>query len=137
MISQHEIDLGLALHLDPDELQICGATYSCQEGARVKGNHFFLCIGADDFAGLWLPLYTNSGVGRTKLSAPGRTGHPKWTQGTFHYHLGQIWTASHYAAVRAASAGGDLSIPGSRNRLAEQWATVVAQEFSMAVAHGS
>jgi len=133
VITEDEIDLGVVLHLDPDELEACGAAYSCSEEARVTGGHFFLCIGADDSGGLWLPLYTNPGPGRTQLSTSGRMGHRNWTLGTFHYHLGQVWLATHHAVVRAAAAGGDMSAPGRRNRLADEQAAIVAQAIPAAV----
>jgi len=130
MITENEVNFGLVLHLDPDELEANEATYTCAAEARVTGAHFFLCIGADDDCGRWLPLYSNAGIGRRELGPAGRSGHPKWTQGKFHYHVGQLWTATHYAGSRAARAGGDLSTPENRNRMTNECADAVAASIA-------
>lgn len=119
MISEDEIDLGLILHLEPDHLEAGGGSYSCPAHMRVKGPHFFLCTAADEDVAVWLPLYSNPGIGRVELSREGRSGHPKWKNGTFYYHPDQVWGAPHAAAGNAAAAGGDLSAPDSRNFLSE------------------
>ena len=129
MIPKNEIDRGLVLHLDPDELEACGATYTCLGEFRVRGRHFFLCVGANDDCGLWVPMYTNAGVERKELNSAGRSGHPKWTQGRFHYHPAQLWSATHNAVLRAAHASGDLSAPQNRNRLTEECVSVVAESI--------
>jgi len=117
MVDDQEIDVGLVLHLDPDVLEDEGAVYLCSPDLRVRGGHFFLCIAADDSNGEWIPLYENPGPGRVEVPADGRRGHPKWTCGTCHLHIDQIWQASHTAVARAALAGGDLSQAGARNEL--------------------
>src|ERR1043165_6193614 len=105
MVTEQELNFGLVLHLDPDVLEAHGATYSCDEKHRVKGHHFFVCTGADEETGLWLPLYSNTGIGRIKFPDEGRSGHPKWTEALCYYHPDQVWTAPHGAIVRAAEAG--------------------------------
>jgi hypothetical protein len=112
-----EISPGLVLHLDPDVLEKLGGTFTCEPALRVQGGHFFVCLAANATSSHWLPLYSNPGVGRELLPSQGRTGHPKWTQGTYYWHEEQTWTASAAAIVDAAVAGGDRSRPGSRNRL--------------------
>jgi hypothetical protein len=111
-----DIAAGLALHLDPDELERLGGTYTCAKPFRVQGGHFFLCLDDDGSVGRWLPLYSQAGTGRVALTGA-RSGHPKWTGGTFHYQAGQVWTAAHAAIAGAAAAGQDKSTPGSRNLL--------------------
>jgi len=129
LIANNQIDRGLVLHLDPDELEALGATYTCPADFRVKGGHFFLCISANDDCGLWVPMYTNAGVGRRELNSAGRSGHPKWTQGKFHFHPAQLWSATHHAVLRAGCAGSDLSTPENRNRLTEECVNVVAESI--------
>jgi hypothetical protein len=63
-------------------------------------------------------MYSESGPGRSPVSNNGRSGHPKWTTGTYFYHAEQVWEASPAAVIAAAEAGHDMSRPGSRNRLA-------------------
>lgn len=118
MITEAELEPGLVLHLDPDELLAQGATFTCSESKRVRGGHFFLCLSVEENAGRWLPLYSNMGIGRQALEQTSRTGHPKWTNATCYWHGGQVWNAPHSAVVVAAIAGDDKSTPGSRNRLA-------------------
>ena len=118
-MTEAEIVPGIVLHLDPDTLSDRGGTYTCTDAQRVQGGHFFICLSVDDGAGKWLPLYSNPGVGRDELTVNGRTGHPKWTKGTFYWHRDQVWTAPSVAVVAAASDGGDMSRPGSRNQLDE------------------
>ena len=130
MISEVEVAPGLVLHLDPDEFEAHTAVYSCAEEARVKGGHFFLCVAADECSGLWLPMFTNAGPGRFSVPVNGRTGHPKWTRGKFHFHRGQVWSGTHAAAVAAADAGGDMSAPGRRNRLSESSTRAVASALT-------
>lgn len=117
MITEAELIPGLVMHLDPDTLLAQGGTYSCSDDQRVRGGHFFLCLSVQGSLGCWLPLYSNPGVGRTQLTADGRSGHPKWTSGTFYWHQDQVWTAMYSAVVAAAAAGRDMSRAGSRNEL--------------------
>jgi len=119
MITDAEITPGLVLHLDPDTLAAQGATCTCTVGQRVQGGHFFLCLEVEGELAVWVPLYSNDGVGRSQLSANGRSGHRKWTTGTFYWYHGQVWRAPHPAVVAAADAGGDMSRAGSRNKLAQ------------------
>jgi hypothetical protein len=119
MVTEGEVGVGLVLHLDPDTLAANGGSYTCPDEQRVQGGHFFLCLAVDDSSGQWLPLYSNSGVGREPLGEDGRSGHSKWSEGTFYWHRDQVWSAPHAAVVAAASAGGDMSRSGSRNRLDE------------------
>jgi hypothetical protein len=125
LISEAEIDFGLVLHLDPEELEAQGGTYTCPKEFRVQGRHFFICIGADEESALWLPLYSSPGIGRDMLTSEGRSGHSKWTKATCHYHRGQVWTASHAAVVSAARAGGDMSEPGRRNLLSDEFVPIL------------
>ena len=117
-VADDEISRGLVLHLDPDELEVTGATFSCAEPLRVQGNHFFACIDVlDTEISLWVPLYTKAGPGRVPIDTAGSSGHPKITAGTIHYHPEQVWTATPAQVREAARSGGDLSRVGSRNRL--------------------
>jgi hypothetical protein len=120
MLTATEVEAGLVLHLDPDVLEQRGGTYTCGSDLRVQEGHFFVCLSVSGGAGVWLPLYSKSGVGRQPLAATGRSGHAKWTKGTFFWHTDQVWTAPHDAVVAAAKAGGDMSRSGSRNLLAPQ-----------------
>lgn len=119
MITPEEITPGLVLHLDPDALEEKGGTYTCSSNFRVRDGHFFICLLVKDGMGLWIPVYTNDGIGRTKLSTNGRTGHAKWTVGTFYWHKNQVWSATHEAIIEAAAAGQDQSQTDSRNLLAK------------------
>jgi hypothetical protein len=116
VVASSEIVPGLVLHLDPDELERSGGSYSCAKPFRVQGGHFFVCLRVSRRTGRWLPLYTNDGPGRIRLIGS-RSGHPKWTGATTYYHTGQVWTADHVAIAVAALAGGDLSSPELRNML--------------------
>jgi hypothetical protein len=115
-----EIQEGLALHLDPEVLEQHGGTYSCPRALRVENHHVFLCIEAFATRGRWLPLYSEMATRRRVLPTAGRTGHPFWVSGTFHYHEQQVWSAPHEAVIEAARAGHDMSRPGSRNMLARE-----------------
>jgi hypothetical protein len=119
-LSPHEIDVGLAVHLDPDALEQGGGTYTCPRALRVQGAHTFLCIEAFATRGRWIPLYSMMATNRKILPAGGRRGHAGWVDGTFHYHQGQIWSAPHEAVVDAARAAHDMSLPGQRNTLAKE-----------------
>jgi hypothetical protein len=114
-----DIVRGIVLHLDPGELKNCGAKCSCDIGSQVTGNHFFLCLDRDDDRGDWIPMFSRPGPGRLEISATGRGGHPKWTQGAFYFHPEQVWTATHEAVVAAALEAGDRSTPRLRNTLDE------------------
>ena len=120
MLTEQECVRGLVVHLDPERLIAEGGTYTCSDARRVRGGHFFLCLSAADSRGSWLPLYSNNGPGREALPTRGRVGHPKWTQGTFYRHGGQLWEASNRAIVDAAETGNDLTAPGNRNTLSEE-----------------
>src|SRR6266571_6872739 len=96
-----DIRVGIVLHLDPDTLEKEDATYTCDEAAKVQGQHFFLCVKTGGSETEWLPLYTNPGPGRVELASEGRKGHSKWLDGHFHYHPAQIWKATRKAVVAA------------------------------------
>ena len=115
-----DIAVGLVLHLDPKELTIRGATYTCDPTHRVQGQHFFLCVSVNGAQSRWLPLFTRSGTGRHSLARGSRTGHAKWTGGSFHYRPGQVWSASSAAVVKAAARAHDKTRRGSRNQLAAE-----------------
>lgn len=119
MITEDEIGMELVLLLDPDTLEQSGGTYGCPPAFRVQGEHFFLCIEADDANGRWVPLYSKPGKDRVAISTQGRTGHPKWVEGTVYYHPAQVWFAPHQAVVAAAV--GDWSKTNSRNTLHEDY----------------
>ena len=121
MISEDEIGMELVLLLDPDALEAAGGKYSCSAKSRVQGDHFFLCVYADDDGGKWLPMFSAGSSGRVAISMDGRSGHPKWVKGTFHYHPMQVWDAPHSAVVEAADAAGDLSSASLRNTLHEDY----------------
>ncbi len=119
MIHEDEIVKGLVLHLCPDTLAENGGTYTCGPDQRVRDGHFFICITTDSGSTSWLPLYSNEGVGRTKVPMNDRTGHPKWTTGTFYWHQDQVWHAPHSAVIAAAVAGKDKSSRTKRNMIEE------------------
>lgn len=121
MITEDEVGMELVLLLDPDTLEAAGGTYSCAAEHRVQGDHFFLCVYADDDGGKWLPMYSAGSYGRIAISEDGRSGHAKWVNGTFHYHPMQVWDASHSAIVKASNAAGDLSTAALRNTLHEDY----------------
>lgn len=113
----NDIAVGLVLHLDPKRLLGAGAQVTGPAATWVQGHHFFLCIEVEAKRTKWLPLYSGAGDKRVPLSADGRSGHEKWTSGTFHYHPAQVWSASRHAVVRAAHDGGDMSTSSARNLL--------------------
>ncbi len=119
MIRPHEIQDGIVLHLDPDELEAEGAVCTNDESARVQGSHFFVCIASDQESGNWVPLFTSAGPSRTPVPPDEKRGHPKWIESPTYFHRQQVWQAPHAAVVAAAIAGGDLSRPGERNTLTE------------------
>jgi hypothetical protein len=113
-----DISPGIVLHLDPDRLEAEGGTYSCAYSERVQGQHFFVCIETTVSKTRWLPLYTNDGPGRVRISNQGSTGHPKWTAGIHFYHPNQVWTATKESVANAAARAHDKTRRGSRNRVA-------------------
>lgn len=114
-----DIKTGLVLHLDPQKLKAKGGKTSVSQELEVDGCHFFLCISVSEKTSRWVPLYKNPGHGRSEIPSVGRTGHPKWTTGKFHFHAGQVWEASPTAIMEAAKQGGDMSRNKSRNMLDE------------------
>jgi hypothetical protein len=125
MLTEPEIFRGLVLHLDPDALEREGGTYSCLPDRRVHGGHFFLCLEVDAGQGEWLPLYTKDGVGRRVLEKDGRRGHSKWTSADCFYHVAQVWRAPHRAVILAAQRGKDMSSPGGRNSVSEEYVPTI------------
>lgn len=121
MVTEDEIGMELVLVLNPAVLEANGATCGCAASLRVQGDHFFLCLEADDLIGCWLPMYSKDALQRVTISTSGRTGHTKWVNGTFHYHPAQVWRAPHTAVVAAAKAARDMSRAGSRNKIHEDY----------------
>lgn len=109
---------GIVLHLDPARLIAEGATYSCDDSARVQGQHFFACITAEATTCTIIPLYSADGPGREPLDKSSRTGHPKWAGADTYFHPEQIWTATRDAIANAAARAHDKSRRGSRNTVA-------------------
>lgn len=91
--------------------------HTADEATRVQGQHFFLCIEVGHDSSRWIPLFTNANPGRVELPKSGRSGHPKWVHGTFHFHPGQVWLASHAAVANAAARAHDKTRRGSRNAI--------------------
>jgi hypothetical protein len=112
-----ELAVGMVLHLCPKVLLGRGARPNGPSEQWVEGHHFFICVDAGPKKCVMLPLFTNKSAEREALSIDGRTGHEKWTAGTFHFYTWQTWLASRDTIVQAARAGGDLSRSGSRNLL--------------------
>ena len=117
VVDHGEIVPGIVFHMDPDALEAEGATYTCPETRRVRGNHFFLCVGVVGELSRWLPLYSKDGLSRTRLSHLGRSGHPKWITSECCFHTEQVWSATYKAVAAAALAGHDLSDRKRRNRI--------------------
>lgn len=115
--SDEELSRGLVLHLNPNVLSSSGATLSCPSANRVVGGHFFLCVEDPDESGLtkWVPLFTAENDGRIAIDTADSVGHAKVTEGAFHFHPGQVWTASGDQIRAAAAAGGDLSRAARRS----------------------
>ncbi len=114
-----ELRPGLVLHLDPNALEQRGGQFTCSPSHRVKGGHFFILLVHEDDAWTMAPLYEED---RRKARVPvgrDRSGHGKWTDGTFHVDRLQTWSAPPAAIIKAARAGDDRSAPGARNRLNE------------------
>lgn len=117
MIATHEIEEGLVLYLDPDELEAEGGVCTDTGRARVQGSHFFVCIAANEEVGNWVPLFSVAGPYRDLVPYDEKVGHPNWRESTTYFHRKQVWQAPHSAVVAAAIAGGDLSRTGERNAL--------------------
>ena len=115
-----ELSVGMMVTLCPKTLLGLGGKPSGPADRWVVGNHFFICLEAGDKRCRMLPLYSHDGPGRDSLSTDGRTGHPKWTEGTFFFHPVQTWVASRVSIARAAAVAGDLTRSGTRNMLAEE-----------------
>jgi len=125
MIAAHEIQDGLVLHLDPDELEAEGGACNETQSYRVQGTHFFLCVASNEQVGNWIPLFSVAGPLRALVPNEEKVGHPQWCESTTYFHVKQVWQAPHSAVVAAAIAGGDLSRPDSRNTLTEAGVDVV------------
>jgi hypothetical protein len=132
-----EIAPGLVLHLDPNVLEAQGSTFTGATATRVRGPHFFICVGLDDTAGAgtWVPLFSEQGVGRVAIDKTTAYGHPKWKGGDSYCHPAQVWTATHAAVAAAAQAGGDLSKPNSRNGMAPNALPVIGSSEDGPSAH--
>lgn len=118
MLDVAEIQPGLVLHMRPTVLSARGATCTVPRSYWVQGNHFFVCLSVSGATSRWMPCFSDNDLGdRSEIATAARSGHPKWTDGSCYFHPAQVWEADH-AAVRAAKkAGGDMSKPGSRNRV--------------------
>lgn len=119
-LREDELEAGLALRLDPEELHRQGGEGGEGARGRVLGLHWFLCIDMHEECGLWLPLFSRSLGWRPQIERRGRTGAVEWTTGAWHYELRQVWHATRQAIVRAAFAGRDPSVPGRRARIHSQ-----------------
>lgn len=116
-----ELAPGYVVHLCPKRLNGLGAKVSGDPDRWVKDPHSFLIVEGGAKRCRLLPLFSLPGPGRVEISTIGRTGHEFWTQGTYHYHAGQVWEASRQAIERAAVDGNDFSTPGARNLLEPQY----------------
>ena len=112
-----ELAIGMVVHLCPKTLLGKGAKPNGPPAQWVEGHHFFICVDAGPKRCVMLPLFSNGSAERQALSVNGRSGHEKWTGGTFHFYPWQTWTASRDTIAQSARAGGDLSRSGSRNLL--------------------
>jgi len=119
MIETREIQDGLVLYLDPDELEAEGSRCTGAGPARVQGPHFFLCIASDGQSGNWVPLFASAGPHRDLVPNEDKEGRPGWCESTTYFHCKQVWQAPHAAVVAAAIAAGDPSRPGERNTLTD------------------
>lgn len=113
-----DIRAGFAAYLDPTKLAECGATYNCDAAHRVQGPHWFLCFYDDGATGRWAPLFSRWTPTREVLPMVGRSGDTAWREGTFHYTLRQIWTATRQ---QVAAARPDRFRPWARNYLGTKY----------------
>lgn len=118
---------GLVLRMDPDELIKQGATCSCAEHEAVHAQHYFVCIKANAADGLWAPLFNGPRMGTKELPNDSRTGDPRFVGSSSHYSPEQIWTATHKAAQRAASAAHDSSSGKLPNRIKVEFVPPVSE----------
>lgn len=126
----NQVEVGLVLHLDPDELERNGGKYSCSPERRVKGLHFFLIIGVQGLTITCVPLYSNeNSPGREFVPKNGRTGHHKWARGSFYFDKNQCWSASAAAIWSAAQCGGDKSTSLNRNKLSVAATEEISSKF--------
>lgn len=113
----HVYGPGLVLHMYPDELLRFGASHTTETDEAVAAQHYFLCLQADDKAGLWTPLYLTRGQDRQPIPEAQKSGQGRWTRGTSFYSLDELWRIPHKAAQRGALAAGDRSGPKDENRV--------------------
>jgi hypothetical protein len=95
---------GSVLYLDPDILDDEGSSYSCREGNRVRGPHYFVCIdaGITGNGSKWLPMFSKPNHGRIAIPLEVRYGSREWTSSVSYYHPGQVWTCDRDAIAAAA-----------------------------------
>lgn len=120
-----ELAVGYVIQLCPKQLLGLGAKPTGPAERWVVDFHSFVVIQADAKRCRLLPLYSNTGPERVEIGLAGRSGHPYWTGGTWHYHPAQTWTASRQAIARAAAAAHDPSRPGFRNVLAAAYVPTI------------
>ncbi|WP_206383462.1 hypothetical protein, partial [Acidithiobacillus sp. MC2.2] len=92
--AEKELAPGLVMHLCPRTMLGKGAKVTCAPQFMVQGFHFFLVLDVGAKRCRLAPLYSEPGHGRVAISTQGRTGHPLWLNGTFHYHVEQLWDVS-------------------------------------------
>jgi hypothetical protein len=120
-IKIEEIKPGVALVLDPHELESAGATYTCDKIHRAEKQRHYVCAAVEEGMGRWLPLFSKDGPGRVKLPIAGRKGPASWPWRDLYYHPGQVWMMSHEAVIKAAEVAGDRSEPGDRCRIGDRF----------------
>ncbi len=114
-IDASEIEVGLALLLEPVSLDLEGGKLALSDVYAVSQNHYFVCVSVREDDGDWVALYSRPGPGRVEIGRQHKRGHQAWLQHSSHAHPRQLWVAPHRAVVLAAEAAHDLSQPGQRN----------------------
>lgn len=121
-VPQSEIQPGLVVHLDTDELRRIGGSQTNAEVATtgdraVRGPHYFLVLESTHGMRTAVPLFTRKTPGAEKLVEGKKSGLPdKWIGQDSHFNRYQHWKIP-LAAVEASS-GTEESDSSNRRRYA-------------------
>lgn len=129
-VPQQEVEPGLVVHIDTDELRRLGgsqtnAERTLTEDRAVRGPHYFLILEVTGDACVAAPLFTRRTPGAERLDENRKTGLPaKWIGQDSHFNRWQHWRIP-LAAVEASSAD-EESNDANRRRYAHDERAVLA-----------
>jgi len=116
-LADEEIEEGLVIYFDPEQLVRFGAVCTTWLGTPVIGSHYFVCTGVDTVAKTseWVPLLSRSGATRSPIHPESKKGHPKFVEPTSYYAPYQYWRGPNSAFIKAS--WNEVTTRARRNRV--------------------